>query len=364
MRTSRTTMIALVALTTLLIGCGGGERAQAKGPKGFWGLVAGAPMVASDFSKIKTAGVSTFRVQLQWAAIQPTKNGRYGWASIDAQFAELARNGIEPLPYLIGSPAWVGGEAAPPIDNSEQLGAWSAFTREAVGRYGPNGKFWERFAITDPGVRPKPARLWEVWIEPNIPAFWKPRPSTGEYAKLFNATAKAVRAVDPDGQSMVAGVFTAPGAEGSILGPKFLDRLLSKKATRRRVDVVGMHPYAKDAKGVGEQTLRIRKAINGAGGRNLPIMVDEIGWGSDPTADSLLAKSPAGQAKALKQSFNLLLKKRRAWKIRNVVWYQYRDPDEDQRSSPCPFCDRAGLLNANRTPKPAWNAFLSFTGGH
>ena len=69
-----------------------------------------------------------------------------------------------------------------------------------------------------------------------------------------------------------------------------------------------------------------------------------------------------GQRKILIQAFNALLQKRSAWRIGKVLWWNFRDP-AGGKSSNCCFCTSAGLLTNDFKTKPAWSAFLSFTGG-
>jgi len=45
-----------------------------------------------------------------------------------------------------------------------------------------------------------------------------------------------------------------------------------------------------------------------------------------------------------------------------VLWWNFRDP-AGGKSSTCSFCTSAGLLTNDFKTKPAWSAFLNFTGG-
>lgn len=358
----RRRLLTLLALTSvaLLAGCGGGNgEAEAKGPRGFWGLT-GEPRTDADFAKIASADVEVVRILINWNSVDPSAAANdFNWRATDERIAAMARNGIRPLPFLFGTPEWAGDEKTPPTESAATLDAFKEFARAVAARYGREGTFWDRFALTDPGVRPKKPQIWECWNEMNIPAFWNP-PSPRAYGRFLKACAASVRAGDSSARIMTGGVFGAPGAQGSILSWHFIARLMKVRDIKKSIDVVGMHPYASGLKGVKQQTAKVRRALNSNGGRKIPMIIDEIGWGSDPNADSLVAKTPQGQARALRASFNLFLKMRKRWKIESVFWYRDRDPAVPGES-PCPFCDSAGLLNADGTPKPAWNAFLSFT---
>ena len=54
-----------------------------------------------------------------------------------------------------------------------------------------------------------------------------------------------------------------------------------------------------------------------------------------------------------------MLANRTAWNVQHLFWYHWRDPKRSRAS--CSFCGSAGLLNFNRTPKPALKAFKTFT---
>jgi hypothetical protein len=44
-----------------------------------------------------------------------------------------------------------------------------------------------------------------------------------------------------------------------------------------------------------------------------------------------------------------------------VLWFNFRDPAGGNPNI-CAYCTSAGLLTNPFQPKPAWSAFLSFTG--
>ena len=103
---------------------------------------------------------------------------------------------------------------------------------------------------------------------------------------------------------------------------------------------------------------RIRQTMAANGQGSKPLWVTETGWGSDPTTGEGLQ----GQRKILIQALNALEQKRETWRIGKVLWWNFRDP-AGYKSNLCAFCTSAGLLTNAFQPKPAWSAFLNFTGG-
>ena len=54
--------------------------------------------------------------------------------------------------------------------------------------------------------------------------------------------------------------------------------------------------------------------------------------------------------------------KRSVWRIGKVLWFNFRDPGGGN-SNICGYCTSAGLLTNAFQRKPAWSAFLNYTGG-
>jgi hypothetical protein len=71
-----------------------------------------------------------------------------------------------------------------------------------------------------------------------------------------------------------------------------------------------------------------------------------------------------GQKKILVQAFNALLEKRSTLRLGKVLWFNFRDPAGSKTGNQiCGYCASSGLLNNTWGTKPAWSAFLNYTGG-
>jgi hypothetical protein len=68
-------------------------------------------------------------------------------------------------------------------------------------------------------------------------------------------------------------------------------------------------------------------------------------------------KGDAGQARLLEKAHDDLLRKRRAFRLRGVFWYSWRDKDGGDQI--CAWCGHAGDGSA----KPAWDAFVKVASG-
>ena len=89
-----------------------------------------------------------------------------------------------------------------------------------------------------------------------------------------------------------------------------------------------------------------------------------MGWGSDPpgTGGSPLYKGAEGQAQLLSKSFRFSLSNRKQYRIAGVSWFSWRDLSPSERGN-CVLCESFGLLNADSSTKPSYNAYVSVTGG-
>jgi len=89
--------------------------------------------------------------------------------------------------------------------------------------------------------------------------------------------------------------------------------------------------------------------------KRTPIWVTEIGWGSGKGSPNPLIVSAAKQRRNLRDSFRMMLKKRRKLDIAKAVWYQWRDGLD----AVCGWCNTSGLLRANGNEKPLLDEFAA-----
>src|SRR5919106_1049471 len=145
---------------------------------------------------------------------------------------------IAPVLVVIGSPSWANGvpESTPRHfvnvhPRGPTLDAWikqyADFLAEAVSRY--------RGAV----------RRWEIWNEPNLTLFWRPRPDPDAYRQVYERLRATILRVDPNAEVAVGGLasLVAEPPEPSIPGLAFLGRLTR---TQPPLDNVAIHPYTTD----------------------------------------------------------------------------------------------------------------------
>jgi polysaccharide biosynthesis protein PslG len=302
------------------------------------GRTAGRELVIDRVTRTLHPEIS--RNTLRWEQIEPTR-GKQDWTLTDDVVDELRNAGVEPLFVVMGSPSWArstpvatpsGYLYVPPPGASfdRWLAEYAGFVGEAASRY--RGK----------------VRKWEIWNEPNLAAFWRPRPNVDEYARLYTTLRRAIVRQDPDAKVALGGLTAiSVAAGGDTSGLKFLRALNARDVFP---DIVALHPYTSDDHAPNEHQrgqnnfddIRRVRAYLASIGHATPIWVTEWGW-------STASIPPATQARYVATSLSMI---RRAYPYVRVATL-FLDYDR-----PPTFYN--GLLDASLRPKAAARAFSSF----
>jgi len=308
-------------------------------PSDFYGVVAQGAVLPGDYGLMAEGGVEVLRFPIEWAQVEQSP-GAYDWSAIDAIVGGAAANGIEPLPFVWSTPAWVNPQKSrPPLGNAGEKRAWEGFLAALAIRYG---------SVVD---------RWQIWNEANFKQYWKPAPAPRDYAELLRLSSKTLRGADPGAEILIGGV--APVKRG-MLPWKFLEGLYRVKGVERWFDTVAVHPYSPELFGVEFQIRQALDEIDAAGDRGARIRITELGWASDGPAADPMNKGLAGQAKMLEKAYRLIKRHRREWRIEGIDWHSFQDVGPDAGAPVCSFCPGSGLVTAAREPKPAWDAFRGF----
>ncbi len=360
MRTRISILAAALAAVSLVALTATGPAAARKGPPEFFGLVPQNNLTNPDFERMGQGEVGQVRFVLNWGAVEPSDD-QFDFATSDELVGKLAAQGIRPFVNVFGAPSFVSSGAPPqplPVGSAQDKAQWQEFLSQAVGRYGPDGTYWTTVYPTQhPGEPPMPVETWQLWNEQNGEKHGRD-PDPAKYAELVKISHPAITGEDPNAEIVLGGMVDTRSNRGErIKASKFLKRMYQSNGVENFFDAVSIHPYSPDVEGIEEQFEKVRKVLK-KNDRSAGTWVTEIGWGSSKKGKLGVGKKE--QAKLLKKSFKLLLKKRGKWKVGGVLWYTWRDAGD----APCDWCRTAGLFKANGTKaKPAWKQFVRFTGG-
>jgi hypothetical protein len=269
-----------------------------------------------EVDRFAEAGYRFVRMDFGWGGIE-RRPGVYDFSAYDRLVAQLAKVNARPILILdYGNRLYDGGQA-PHTDAGR-----AAFAKFAsAGAVHFRGK----------GV------LWEIWNEPNID-FWKPKPSAVDYARLSLATARAVRAADPDA------VILAPGTS-EFPWPFF--ETVFRSGLLEHLDAVSVHPYrSQNPETAADDYGRLRALIARyapAAKANLPIISSE--WGYSTNTRGL---SEARQAQYLTRQWLANL----ASGVNLSIFYDWKDDGPDPRENE----HRFGTVHQDLTPKPSFLA--------
>ena len=324
--------------------------AAATPDQAFFGMQTFTHPSQRDVAMMRRGGVGILRAVLDGGIMAAPDPAR--WAAYDALMASAARERIEVLPVLIGIPG-----SRPRINHPRtrtQRTVWGRFVRGVATRYGRGGTFW----AAHPGLEPNPITAYQVWNEPNLPAYWRPRHDAAGYLRLVRLTRARLRAVDPNATIVLAGL------PDSRLGTPMLDyvrAVYAQPGARRLFDVVALNPYSAGAPGVLEKLNQVRALMDRRGDHDTPIWVTEIGWATGGPR-SPFSTTRRGQADRIDQTFRALIAARARLRLERLIVYGLQDRAYGATERPW-WGPRVGLFDMAGWPKPAWRTFVGFTGG-
>jgi hypothetical protein len=375
---TRPLILALVLTGTVILAAPAASlAASARVPQGFVGVDLSSPLYPTlppgsqldqQLTLMAASGVENIRVTIDWSTAQPYRSwsqvpsGRRTeftnaggvptrWGPIDQLVGLATFHGLTVLPTVVDAPLWDGLRShgtAHPIPRTP--GPYAAFMKALVQRYGPRGSFW----VSQP--RFLPIREWQIWNEPNLQSFWPMKYFPGRYVTLLKAAHAAIKSADPAAQVVLGGL------------PNFswidLSRIYRIKGARNAFDVVAVHPYTKEPRGVISILRLVRGVTFGNHQGHKPIIADEVSWPSSRGQTNRNGKldfvtTEAGQARNLGRLIQLLANDRRSLGLASFDYYTWATVE---RRNEQPF-DYAGLLKITSgdrySEKPAYNVFRS-----
>lgn len=282
-----------------------------------------------EMKMMAEAGVTWVRMDYDWNQVEFEK-GKYRFDAYDRLMAALKPHGIRPI-FILDYVHRFYDEAQSP-HSDEAIAAFAAFAAASAKHFEGRGV------------------VWEMYNEPNILPFWRPKPNVRDYIRLATAVGVAIRKAAP--KEAYVGPATS-GIDYGFLGACFEAGLL------KYWDAVSVHPYRPmpPETAAGDYSrLRAMIARHAPRGKRIPIISGE--WGYSSVAGSV---NPDVQARFLA----------RQWLI-NVssgvplsIWYDWHDDGPDPKEPEHHFGTVLNEYHADRDPvyepKPAYLAARQLT---
>jgi hypothetical protein len=352
---ARRALVTAIAACLLLAGCGGGGSSDdgggQSGPTPLLGVTAGevtrpnAPL-ADEVKAMREAGVTTLRAPFYWPTAQP-QDEPPSFAATDPLVEAVARERIELLPVVLGTPSWAA--AHPKLGNSPPAGTktYAAFLTDLIDRYGPSGSFWKEH----PDVPKRPIRSWQIWNEPDHLHYWSDQPYAPGYVALARAARTAIKQADPGATVVMAGF--ADRSWNSLAA-------VYKAGGKGVFDAAAIHPYTYKVRDVLRIVEYARRALDRAGDPDQPLWLTEVTWSSGKRPGHEPAPfetTPEDQAARLSQALPLLIRERKRLGVERIFWENWLSNDSDH-SNPFNFSGLRTLApDGTVTEKPAFEQF-------
>lgn len=339
--------------TSLLVGacCAlPAQSAAAAQSRTFFGLQGHVLPSPQDLAMMRRGGAGTLRVVFDGGVQAFPEPAR--WTQYDELMTAAARDRIEVLPVLIGIPG-PRLRINRPRTRTQRM-VWARFVSGVASRYGRGGAFWE----LHPELEPMPITAYQVWNEPNLPAYWRPTDDAAGYLRLVRLTRARLRAVDPQAQIVLAGL------PDSRLGTRMLDyvrAIYAQPRARALFDIVAVNPYSPGPAGVLDKLVQVRAYMDRRGDHRTRIWVTEIGWATGGRP-SPFRTSRRGQAARIGGMLRSLSAARERLGLERIIVFGLQDRPYLPTEKPW-WGPRVGLFDVRGRPKPAWTTFVRFTGG-
>jgi hypothetical protein len=294
----------------------------------------------ADLALARSSGATHLRIAFGWDAMEAVE-GTYDWSFWD-RFVPLAvdKYRLRLIPYVCYTPRWAARDQgenfwrSPPRDPA----AFGRFMNALVSRYSR----W--------------IRTWELWNEPDNPAYWSG--TTAELAALVHAGSAAIRSADARARVVLGGI---------AWNLDYLEELFRLHRIAPAVDVVNVHSYFETwhASPIEHlpQYLRDAAAIVREHGENEPLWMAETGYSSTGSRRKISEvyatrfrdeHTPIAQANALARTLLLSLASQQ---LELLAWYRINDLAPAQDVIGDDNNRHLGLVSVDGDTKPARAAF-------
>jgi len=279
-------------------------------------------------------GFDLVRTEFSWKSIEGQTKGTYDRSRIVEERSKIAAAGLRAWTVLdYGNPLYDPDPSQNPAPNG--LSPKSEASRTAFANYA-------KLVVDAVGSN---GLGFEIWNEPNGPAFWKPTPNPADYGALCTSTAAAVKPTLADGQRVTTAGFANSWALYAYWATAAEGGCLADQTSQKPTDFA-FHPYRTTPETWPAQLKQWRHVLP-AGTR---IYDTEWGYTSTKphhqgTVDGHSEENRHQQAISLARRAIVSL----AVGLPMTSFYDLRDDGQDAMNPEHNF----GLLGQDFTPKPS-----------
>jgi polysaccharide biosynthesis protein PslG len=348
--------LLVAALAALLVPVADGAKGRKKKVhlgRAYFGMIAGnidayqspAPLALwnRELKGMSNAGVGTFRQTFQ---------AQLPLTTVDQFVLTAAQHKIVVLPVILDGSGYDPNPGPnhgfhPP----KNLKKFAGYARSLVKRYGPKGSLWKGHGR----LRKYAIRSWQIWNEPNLAVWWKPKPNPKAYARMVKTVGKAIRKADRKATIISAGI--PDSSQSKPLGyKKYLAKFL-RAGGAKNINAIGVNAYSRNLKGVQKILFTYRSLLARNKGGKVKMLISELGW-ADKGHKNPQVVGRKGQASRVRAMFKLVAKQRKKLKLIGLTYFDWKDyavQKGDPKGDTWGY--HTGLLTAKGKRKPAYRAF-------
>ena len=289
-----------------------------------------------ELDAVAATRVRWLRLDFDWSVIQDGGPSAFDWSDTDRIVDAASLRNLSIIALVTYTPSWARPPGSPDKNPPTDPDDFARFVSVAAQRY--------------PQVT-----TWEIWNEPNVAAFWYPRPDPEGYTALLVRASAAIHAVDSNATIISGGLAPASNtANGSQIDARtFLARVYDARGGRA-FDAVGLHPYSFPHLPMYAADYNTFVTTPGL----YQVMVDHGDvakkiWGTEvgaPTEGGGGSVTESRQAEIAQHAYQRWT----TWRFTGpLIWFEFQDAgsDPDNRD------DHFGLVAADGREKPALAVF-------
>jgi hypothetical protein len=312
-------------------------------------LLAGDATYRSDnLGSMSSIGVGSVRQPFLWRDIE-TSPGSLDFSRYDAFVGHVSLLRIKILGVIFGPPSFrmqagPSQYTCPPRSNDE----FAQYAGALATRYGSKGTYWDEH----PDIPRNPVTTWQVWNEPNIRPYWCGRPNAREYVAMLRAANAALKAADPETETVTAGI---PKSKLGIPILTYLRRMYAAGG-KETFDTLAINPYSRTVSELKALLRSVRKVMNSRSDARAKIWLTELGW-ADKGPRSPFTVGAAEQVRRIAGAYKMLGQQRARLKLRGAIYTFWRDLPPYPPKYKDFWSLHTGLVRRDGSTKKAFHAF-------